>query len=95
MAPVVVAGPLMNTHPLFALLWARHFLSQLERITFRLVLGTILVFVSVTLIAAPTSLCFIQDLTLIVIIKNLVIFLLWHGFCCKKFHDTMIYVKNS
>ncbi len=36
-APVVVAGPLMNTHPLFALLWARLFLGQLERITFRLV----------------------------------------------------------
>lgn len=51
MAPVVIVSPLQSTSPLFALLSARLFLTRLETITFRLVLGTIFVVTGVILIA--------------------------------------------
>lgn len=49
-APVVVVSPLQNTTPLFTLLWSWLFLGQLERITLRLVLGSVLVVTGVILI---------------------------------------------
>ena len=48
--PVVIASPIQNTNPLFALLFARIFLSRLERISFRLVLGNFFIVGGVTLI---------------------------------------------
>ena len=48
--PVVIASPIQNTNPLFALFFARIFLSRLERISFRLVLGTFFIVGGVTLI---------------------------------------------
>ena len=50
-APVVIVTPVANTSPLFVLLWAHLFLGKLERITLRIVFGTILVVVGVILIA--------------------------------------------
>ncbi len=50
MAPVVVISPLQSTTPLFALLWSWLFLSRMERITPRLVLGSLLVVSGVILI---------------------------------------------
>jgi len=50
MAPVVIVSPLQSTNPLFALLWSYLFLGRLERITPRLVLGSILVVGGVILI---------------------------------------------
>ena len=50
MAPVVIVSPLQSTSPLFTLLWSHLFLGQLERITLRLVLGSILVIFGVALI---------------------------------------------
>ncbi|MFC2020375.1 EamA family transporter [Chloroflexota bacterium] len=50
MAPVVVISPLQSMSPLFALLWSWLFLGQLEKITPRLVLGTVLVVSGVILI---------------------------------------------
>lgn len=50
MTPVVVVTPLQNTHPLFALLCVHLFMSRLERINFRLVLGTIFVVIGITMI---------------------------------------------
>ena len=51
MAPVVIVSPLQNTSPLFALIWSHFFLGQLEKITLRVVLGTILVVVGIALIS--------------------------------------------
>lgn len=50
MAPVVIVSPLQSTNPLFALLWSYLFLGRLERITRRLVLGTILLVAGVILV---------------------------------------------
>ncbi len=50
LAPVVVVSPLQSTNPLFALLWSYLFLGRLEKITPRLVLGTILVVGGVNLV---------------------------------------------
>lgn len=50
MAPVVVVSPLQSTTPLFTLLWSWLFLGWLERITPRLVLGSILVVSGIALI---------------------------------------------
>jgi drug/metabolite transporter (DMT)-like permease len=50
MAPVVVVSPLQSTNPLFALLWSWLFLGHLEKITPRLVLGSVLVVAGVILI---------------------------------------------
>lgn len=50
-APVVIVAPVSNTSPLFALLLAHLFLGNLERISLRIVFGTILVVVGVILIA--------------------------------------------
>ncbi|MBI2288283.1 MAG: DMT family transporter [Chloroflexi bacterium] len=50
MTPVVIVSPLQSTHPLFILLWSHLFLGKLERITPRLILGTILVVGGVVLI---------------------------------------------
>lgn len=50
MAPVVVVTPLLSTPPLFTLALSHFFLRKLEKITGRLVLGTILVIAGITLI---------------------------------------------
>jgi drug/metabolite transporter (DMT)-like permease len=50
MAPVVIVNPLQSINPLFTLLWAHLFLGQLEKITPRLVLGTLIVVIGITLI---------------------------------------------
>ena len=50
LAPVVIASPIGNTYPLFALFFARIFLSGTEKISFRLVLGAIFVVGGVALI---------------------------------------------
>lgn len=50
MAPVVIVSPIQNTYTLFSLLFAHLFLSRLEKISFRLVLGTIFVMGGVVLI---------------------------------------------
>jgi len=50
LAPVVIVSPLQSTNPLFALLWSYLFLRRLERITPRLISGSILVVFGVTLI---------------------------------------------
>jgi uncharacterized membrane protein len=50
MAPVVIVNPINNTYPLFALFFSRLFLSRLEKISLRLVAGTIFVVGGVTLI---------------------------------------------
>ncbi|MFC2004942.1 EamA family transporter [Chloroflexota bacterium] len=50
MAPVVVIGPLQSISPLFALVWSWLFIRHLEKITPRLVLGSILVVSGVILI---------------------------------------------
>lgn len=55
MAPVVIVSPLQGTSPLFALLLSHLFLDKLERITFRVVAGTLLVIVGVTLITCFRS----------------------------------------
>lgn len=49
-APVVIIGPIQSMHPLFTLLWSWMFLGQMERITPRLVLGSMLVVSGVVLI---------------------------------------------
>ncbi len=49
-APVVIISPLQNTTPLFTLLWSWLFLGRLERITPRLVLGTVLVVSGIVLV---------------------------------------------
>ncbi|MFC1981495.1 EamA family transporter [Chloroflexota bacterium] len=50
MVPIVVAGPLQSTPPLVTLVLSLLFLRKLERITRRLVLGTVLVVVGITLV---------------------------------------------
>ncbi len=49
-SPVTVVGPLQATPPLFALLWSWLFLGRLEKITRRLVLGSVLVVAGIILI---------------------------------------------
>ena len=49
-APVVVVSPVQSITPLFALLWSWLFLGRLEKITPRLVLGTVLVVFGIVLI---------------------------------------------
>ena len=43
MAPVVVVSPLASINPLFTLLWSWLFLGHLEKITMRLLLGSVLI----------------------------------------------------
>ncbi|MEE8413710.1 MAG: EamA family transporter [Dehalococcoidales bacterium] len=50
MAPVVIISPLQSTTPLFTLLWSWLFLGHLEKISRRLVLGSVLVVSGVILI---------------------------------------------
>ncbi|MFC2038427.1 EamA family transporter [Chloroflexota bacterium] len=50
MAPVVVVTPLQSTNPLFALLLSWIFLGRLEKITPKLVIGSVLVVAGVILI---------------------------------------------
>ena len=50
LAPVVMVSPLQSTSPLFVILWSYLFLRRLERITPRLILGSILVIFGVILI---------------------------------------------
>jgi len=56
LVPVVIGSPIQNTYPLFALLFARIFLSRMERITLRLVLGAVFVVAGVVLIAIGKTL---------------------------------------
>lgn len=49
-APVTMVSPLTATNPIFALLWSYLFLGQLEKITPRVVLGTIFVVGGVVLV---------------------------------------------
>ncbi len=49
LAPVVMVAPITSSSPLFTLLLAHFFLGRLERITPRLVLGTVLVVAGATL----------------------------------------------
>lgn len=50
LAPVVTIGPLQSINPLFTLLFSHLFLSHLEKITPKLVVGSLLVVVGVILI---------------------------------------------
>lgn len=50
LAPVVLVSPLQSTSPLFTLLLSYLFLSHLERITPKLILGSILVVVGAVLL---------------------------------------------
>ena len=50
MVPVVIAGPLQSTPPLFTLVLSHFFLRKLEKITPRLILGTVLVVAGITLV---------------------------------------------
>jgi drug/metabolite transporter (DMT)-like permease len=56
LVPVVIASPIQNTYPLFALLFARIFLTRMERISLRLVLGAVFVVAGVALIAIGKTL---------------------------------------
>ncbi len=49
-APVTVVAPLQGISPLFALLWSWLFLGHLEKITRRLVAGSVLVVAGIVLI---------------------------------------------
>jgi len=49
-APVVIVSPIQSTSPLFALAWSALFLKGLEKITPRLILGSILVVLGIVLI---------------------------------------------
>jgi len=50
LTPVVTVSPLQSTSPLFVMLWSYLFLRRLERITPRLILGSVLVIFGVILI---------------------------------------------
>jgi len=50
MSNVVIVSPLQSTNPLFSLLLSYLFLRQLEKITFRVVIGTLFVIAGVALI---------------------------------------------
>jgi len=50
LTPVVVVSPLQSTNPLFALLWSHLFISHLERITLKLVVGSFLVVAGAVLV---------------------------------------------
>ena len=56
MAPVTIVSPLAAMHPLFSLLWAFLFLGKLEKITRRVVLGTMLVAIGVILVTTGNQL---------------------------------------
>ena len=55
-APVVLVAPLSGTHPLVSLVLSHFFLQKLEKVTFRTVIGALLVVIGVTLIAYGNSL---------------------------------------
>lgn len=55
-APVVVVAPVLGVNPLVTLLCAAVFLRGLERVTLRLILGSVLVVVGVVCIAVATAL---------------------------------------
>lgn len=50
-APIVLVAPLAGIHPLIAIVLAHFFLQRLERVTWRIVVGAMLVVVGVVLIA--------------------------------------------
>ena len=54
-APVVLVAPLVGTSPLVSILLAHLFLQRLERVTWRVVLGALVVGVGVGLIAVGTD----------------------------------------
>ena len=49
-APVMLASPIVATYPLIAMTFTHLFLQRLERVTFRMVLGAILVAVGITFV---------------------------------------------
>ena len=54
-APVVLVAPAAGTYPLVAILLSYIFLQRLERVTWRIVLGAVLVVGGVALIATGTN----------------------------------------
>ena len=54
-APVVVVSPVRSINPLFALLLSYIFISRLEKITVKLIIGCILVVTGVILITVGRS----------------------------------------
>ena len=50
-APVVLVAPLSGTHPLWSILLAHLFLQRIERVTWRTLLGTLMLVAGVALIA--------------------------------------------
>ena len=50
MSPVIIVSPLMSISPLFTLLWSYLFLGKLEKVTPKLVLGSVLVVIGVVLV---------------------------------------------
>ncbi len=56
LAPVVIVSPLEAVSPVFALLWSSIFLKQLEKVTPRVIVGTLLVVAGVVLITLGRNL---------------------------------------
>ena len=54
-APVVLVAPAAGTHPLVAIVLAHFFLQRLERVTWRIVLGAMLVVGGVTMVAVGAN----------------------------------------
>ena len=54
-APVVLVAPAAGTYPLVAIFLSHIFLQRLERVTWRIVLGAVLVVGGVALIATGTN----------------------------------------
>ncbi|MFC1906861.1 EamA family transporter [Chloroflexota bacterium] len=50
MAPVVIIAPIAYSYPMFALLFSYLFLGQLEKITMRIVMGTVAVVAGIALV---------------------------------------------
>ena len=53
--PVVVISPVISLNPIFALLFTHLFLQQLERVTLRIIAGTVLVVLGVILVTIGTA----------------------------------------
>jgi len=57
---VVIVGPLMNTEPLFIFLFAYMYLRELETVTFKLILGSLIIILGVALISMPSTIFLIS-----------------------------------
>ena len=55
-APVAVVSPVSSLSPMFSLLFSHLFLQRMERVTFKIVLGTALVLIGVALITLSSML---------------------------------------